>query len=152
MNLGPCSVTRQLQKGVWVAAKHRCWHVSYISGEAQLSWHIHEQGKEGRGGGGGGSTTVWHHWAKGSLPRSTIMCRGWPERDQRAMWTRHGSFMCESLIRSRKRVTKGFLWEQMTCVWVRYAGMRRGTWVEKRQLFQNGCMHLEVGATGTHVP
>lgn len=42
--------------------------------------------------------------------------------------------------------------EWHVCIWVRYAGMRRGTWVEKRPLFQNDCMHLEVEATGTTVP
>lgn len=42
----------------------------------------------------------------------------------------------------------GFVWQQMTCIWVRYAGMilynfmqRWGTWVEKTQLFLNGCLH-----------
>lgn len=56
-----------------------------------------------------------------------------------------------SLIYFPKRTKWGFVWQQMTCIWVGYAGMilynfmqRWGTWVEKRQLFLNGCLHWEV--------
>lgn len=30
-------------------------------------------------------------------------------------------------------------WQQMARIWGGYAGMRWGTWVEKRKFFQNGC-------------
>lgn len=93
------------------------------------------------------------HWTKQlTTKHQNVHRRARETKTHRAICTKNKYHRCirvPLIFTFQKKETK--LWWQMTCIWVRYAGMilynfmqRWGTWVENRQLFWNGCLHWEV--------
>lgn len=137
-------------KGVRVAAEHHdqsqtlCLH--HLRSTAELA--CTKPGKEKK------KAQQWDITEWSSSPQSTRMYREESERQKcTEQFVQNKNHQCirVSLICFPKGQNEG-AWQQMTCIWVGCSGMIWGTWVEKRLLFQNGCLHSEVWATGEGCP
>lgn len=151
-----------MQQGVWEAAEHRWWctttkseSVLTHSEKAQLSWYTQKyrctkKGKKTKTK--PKNTTMWHHWTKQLTTTHQNVHRKLERQKTLSDFYKTKYHLCISFLDLLSKRTKwDFDWQQMTCIWVEYAGMilynfmqRWGTWVENRQLFLNGCLHWEV--------
>lgn len=125
-------------KGVWVAAERRWWHMtteSVLTHSEKHDWAGTHKTRE--------DVQKMHSVTsldKAAHHRSTRMYREKPERQKYTAWFVQNkiSFMHKIFLDLLSKRTKwGVVWQQMTCIWVEYAGMilynfmqRWGTWEE----------------------
>lgn len=138
--------------GVWITAEHLCWHMITECDSVHI-WAGTHKTREGNLPKNKIKAQQWHHWAKQfTTKHQNVERRGrnteWFEKKQTKEHLQCISF----LDYFPKWQNKAFFDNKCTCILVECAGMRWSTWVEKRHLFQNGCLHLEVWATRERCP